>query len=424
MKSSWMFSLFVGCGLIGATASAQQETTTPISSSPGVSARSPWQGTTAKTEGVVTPAPAPSTIATDHGDWLGGGHGPDAHCDRGGLYGDFDYLYWWFKKGGVPALVTHGDPIDTPTGALGQPGTNLLFGNHGFGSDPFSGIRFTIGYSLDGDGSWGVESTTLFLEQRRSFFSASSTGETGTGTLAIPLFNSDGGFEDANVVGLEGTQAGTINIRLTQRLWGTEANLRLNGAAGDNFRIAGLVGFRFLDLQESLDLDTFAAALPTSTGITTALAESYATRNRFYGGQIGAQADYTSGKVCLTALAKVALGGNDEQVKINGTTVNVDPIAGTVVSPGGLFSGPSNIGDHNHCRFAVVPEVGINVGYRFSDNLCATVGYTFLYLSDVVRPGDQIDRSVSFQANGRPMVLLRQSDFWAQGINVGLQYRY
>jgi len=372
----------------------------------------------------VTPAPVLSTPGS--GSCLGGASFAEPSSDHGGggLYGDVDFLLWWFKKSGVPPLITAGNPIDTPTGALGLHGTKLVFGDRNFGNDPFGGIRFTIGYGLDEDGQWGVESTTFILEQRRSFFNAKSTGAAGTGTLAVPFFNNDGRFEDADVVALAGTESGAISVSLVQRLWGTETNLRLKGPCGDNFRTSALVGFRYVDLEESLNLDTFSAALPTSTHITTALAESFATRNRFYGGQVGAEAEYSSGSFCLSVLAKVALGGNDEELNIHGTTVNVDPIFGRRVSPGGLFSGPLNRGGHGQGHFAVVPEIGVNLGYKINEKLCATIGYTFLYISEVARPGDQIDRAVNFQTDNRPRVLFHQSDFWAQGINIGLQYRY
>jgi len=347
-----------------------------------------------------------------------------ADSSNGGLYGGFDYLLWWMKKGGIPALVTHGDPNDTPTGALGQPGTILLLGNQGFGADPFSGGRFTLGYWFDCDRTCGLETSFFFLQQRSTTFGVSSSGGTGTGSLNIPFFNSDGGFEDANQVGLEGTQAGAIAVRLTQRLLGSELNLRLAGPAGDTCRLSWIGGFRFIDLQESLDLQAGASALPLAAGISTGFEDSFATRNRIYGGQIGAEAEFLQNGFSLTVCGKVALGVNDEAVNINGTTVNIDPVNGTVIAPGGLFSGPSNLGNHERTRFVAAPEADLKLGYQIAHNLTATVGYSFLYLSDVVRPGDQIDRVVSFQSNGRPSVLFRSSDFWSQGVNVGLQFRY
>jgi hypothetical protein len=59
-----------------------------------------------------------------------------------------------------------------------------------------------------------------------------------------------------------------------------------------------------------------------------------------------------------------------------------------------------------------------------------------LYLSSVFRPGDQIDLRVDSRQlpvnggttngspNPLPAVLYRATDFWAQGVNVGLEFRY
>ena len=44
--------------------------------------------------------------------------------------------------------------------------------------------------------------------------------------------------------------------------------------------------------------------------------------------------------------------------------------------------------------FAVLPEAAVKVGYRFRDRSRFYVGYNFLYLSDAVRPGDQVDTTV------------------------------
>ena len=74
-----------------------------------------------------------------------------------------------------------------------------------------------------------------------------------------------------------------------------------------------------------------------------------------------------------------------------------------------------------------------------TDQLKAFVGYNFLYWSNVIRPGDQIDTVIDvnrvprFVPPGvivpdagvqRPAVLFRETDFWAQGINFGVQYRW
>jgi hypothetical protein len=64
------------------------------------------------------------------------------------------------------------------------------------------------------------------------------------------------------------------------------------------------------------------------------------------------------------------------------------------------------------------------------------VGYNFLYLSDLVRPGDQIDRTLNpsqipalnagaaFANADRPHVLFSRTDFWTQGLLIGFETRY
>jgi hypothetical protein len=103
---------------------------------------------------------------------------------------------------------------------------------------------------------------------------------------------------------------------------------------------------------------------------------------------------------------------------------------------GGVLALPTNSGHFNRDRFAVVPEIDINVGYQVSRHLRAFLGYSFLYASNVVRPGDTIDRTVNLTqlpsslgpgvltGAARPMPLLKDTEFWAQGMNFGLEFRY
>ena len=428
MKIPWMGSLLVVSGLIVGSASAQEQFSFPTAPSPyGTAlvtsgAAASGEGTTAPSANAAAPGQPVASVPSING--CGGECRRNSNCSSN-LYGSFEFLWLAFKKQSVPALVTQGDPADTPTGALGQPGTTVLFGNQDFGQSSFGGCRFTVGYWLDQDRSWGVETSWLFVEQRKSFFSATSSGDPGTGALAVPFFNNDGGFEDANQVALENVSAGGIAVRLTQRAWGAELNLRRPCSSCDqSLRWTLLAGFRFLDLDESLDLQTTAVALPADIGILSAVAESHQCINHFYGGQIGAQADYCCRDWLLTVLAKVALGSNNERLNINGATLNIDPINGTVVAPGGIFTGPNNMGSHSHEQFAVVPELGVSVGRRLSDNLTVSVGYTFLYISDVIRPGNQIDRVVNFQSNDRPAVLFKNTDFWMQGVSLGIRWNF
>jgi hypothetical protein len=84
----------------------------------------------------------------------------------------------------------------------------------------------------------------------------------------------------------------------------------------------------------------------------------------------------------------------------------------------------------------VLPEGQFRIGYKFRDRSRFYVGYNFLYLSDAVRPGDQIDRTISqamvAAANGgvaapaglRPQASFTRTDLWVQGINLGFEWNY
>jgi hypothetical protein len=112
-----------------------------------------------------------------------------------------------------------------------------------------------------------------------------------------------------------------------------------------------------------------------------------------------------------------------------------------VVDRGGLLALATNIGRFTRDRFSAVPEVGVNVGYRITDHLRAFVGYNFLYWGNVVRPADQIDRvldaslipnflnpqtGLPYTPTGalRPAVPFKETDYWAQGVTFGLEFRY
>src|SRR6185312_8185902 len=93
--------------------------------------------------------------------------------------------------------------------------------------------------------------------------------------------------------------------------------------------------------------------------------------------------------------AKLALGAMQQGVDIQGLTNLTIPGQATQSLPGGFLATSSNIGHYNRTKFAVVPELGANVGIQVNNNIRAFVGYTFLYLSNVVRPGPQIDLAVN-----------------------------
>ena len=79
-----------------------------------------------------------------------------------------------------------------------------------------------------------------------------------------------------------------------------------------------------------------------------------------------------------------------------------------------------------------MPEGQINGGWLFNENVSLTFGYNFLWWSDVLRPGDQIDRVVNIQPVGdltpilplQPKFLAHARGMWVQGVQVGLMFSF
>ena len=358
-----------------------------------------------------------------------------------------EYLLWWIRDSQVPALITTGVPgANALPGVLGQPGTAVLFGGSDVDNEVRSGGRFTGGFWLDDVQTIGLEANFFFLGSRSVRFDRASSGVAGSEIIARPFFDVTSSIQNAQLVAFPGIASGQIHLESSSRLQGAELNLLYNPLGtprGSNYWVSLLGGFRYLQLDEGLGItesSQVSPALPAGSplfgGSTIAIADQFDTHNYFYGGQIGAQAEICWGCLFVDVLGKVALGATHEVVDIHGATVITSPGGTRAVTPAGFLASESNSGHFTRDVFAVVPEFGINVGCQITTNLRAFVGYTFLYWSSVLRPGDQVDVGLSgtriptdtrFNPGAgpaRPAVLLRGQDFWAQGINFGLEFRY
>jgi hypothetical protein len=339
-----------------------------------------------------------------------------------------EYLMWWFKTGPVPPLVSGGS-----TGVLGTAGTTSIINNLGFDDQFHSGGRFNAGWRFANLPNLGVEGNFLFLENRTSTTVVSSPGSPILGT---PFVNATTGAEDALLIASPGA-GGSAAVSTSTRLWGAEGNLAAGLLHGDHCSVALLAGFRYLHLGEDLDMSIRSTSgLPLPGVGIAAIADHFGTRNDFYGGQLGTEVGAQWGRFFATLRAKVALGDSHETADVAGLTVLPIGSGQTTVFPGGRFALPTNSGHFGRDDLAFVPEVGLNVGCDLTQHLRAFAGYTFLYWDGVARPGSQIDRSVNpsqiptgtaaatLTGPARPAFVFHDTDFWAQGINLGLEFHY
>jgi hypothetical protein len=368
------------------------------------------------------------------------------------FYASAEYLLWDIKDSNFPVLVTTGPPpTPQPPGTpgpgpavagLGNPSTAILFGGDSVENGLRSGGRFTAGYWFDCCETCGIEASGFFLGQRSIFFNSALP------VLARPFFNIATGQESSEVTALPGTATGSIAIEAPSRLWGAEVDLRHNLCCGCWYRVDGLLGFRYLDLKEGLhifeDIHVITNSPPFAAGTELQVSDRFDTRNQFYGAQVGLDTELRRGRWSLDLKTKVAIGDVEETVNIAGNFLVLPPPGAgrPQVFNGGLLALTSNSGHFVRDRFAVVPEVGATLGYDLTPHVKLFAGYNFLFWSNVVRPGDQIDRNLNprlipeFCKSGpaqcppnniavqRPAFEFHETTFWAQGLTAGVEFKY
>lgn len=346
-------------------------------------------------------------------------------------------LYWWSKSSPMPVpAITTGLGADSPPGAIGQPNTVVLLGNQNINIPGRSGGRYTLGFSFDPAQTWGFEASYFNLSTSTITQSVSEDGSAGSPLLAFPFFNVQTGKEDATYIAQPGVFPGSAVLVLQTVLQGTDLNFIHNVSNSSGLRFDLLGGLRYINFQENLYFNTSSPSVgPIFFGYYNTF-DQFLTYNNFYGGQIGLKTSYDINRWYFNATTKLALGATWENVSANGATFT--NIGGFASAPGGLFSAPSNIGSQTREQFAVVPELNLNAGYRIRPWASVFVGYSFLYISAVARPGQQLSHSINpSQSSGItgqfpatltgpavPTLSVHTTSFWAQGLNFSLEFRF
>jgi hypothetical protein len=365
------------------------------------------------------------------------------------LHVSAEYLLWWTRGSNFPPLVTTDSPAapEDARGALPPTGTGVVIYGGQQDDRLQSGARFNATYWLGCPRCWGLDAGFFFLGERSERFFASSDQFP---VLARPFNNVFTG-PDRQLVSTPGTQPGdffqlrgSISVDAPSKLWGWDVAMRRCLFHEECWNLYLLAGYRYLDLEEGLDIledITSLRAVPGTTlldpGNRILVFDSFNTDNQFHGGQIGLHGEVRRGNFVFEGKAKVSIGCTRQEVVIAGGQ-RITRLDGTSQSfNGGLLALPSNIGEVSQTRFAVVPEVGVKVGYQVTENLRAFVGYDFLYWSSVLRPGDQIDTRLNpllipnfiippqpFQGPLVPAVPFRTTHYWAHGLSFGVELRF
>jgi len=340
-------------------------------------------------------------------------------------------LVWWLRDSPAPVpLVTNR--------IVGLPDTQTYLGGQDLSTGATAGLRLTAGYALSDRSS--IEGNFFFLPSRSTSRSVSSSGASGSTNLIVPYLDANTDSENGTEISYAPIYSGTAQEELSISLLGAEVNGAWALSAAAPWTVDVLGGFRYLRLKEDYTFTTSSPYIPPYPPGVWETNDKFSTTNNFYGLQAGLRARYDQGAFFGSGVVKVALGAMVQDVDISGSLVTDDftTNGSTQTFQGGYFALPTNIGSRSRTAFSVVPEIGFNVGYRFTPTASLFLGYSFLYASNVVRPGNQIDRTINttqstaytetptvrLQGPARPSSSFNESNFWAQGINVGLAVRF
>jgi hypothetical protein len=356
-----------------------------------------------------------------------------------------EVLLWWTKSTQVPALVTTSSPQFN--GIPGTGDTQVLLGGT-FDETYHVGGRIGFGWWFGNSDCRGVDARLFWMGPTSTEFTATTPPYA---ILARPFFNVNpatgpavGFGPTAEVVGGPGVATGGIAAVMDTSVWGAEVNYRRFLCGDACARVDLLLGYRYFGLTDTLTItEVFNrvpgspdVGVPAQSGVVT---DRFRTENHFHGGQIGLAGEWRRGRWYLDTRASVALGSVAQTAEITGSQTLAFPNGTTAVVPGGLLAVPgANIGRWDQHKFAVVPEVGVNIGYQVTSHLRMFVGYNFLYLSTAVRPGGAINpridaaRVPNFLPPGtaplpglpHPQPQLSTTGFFIQGISFGLSYRW
>lgn len=299
-----------------------------------------------------------------------------------------DALSWRFNDSPVPF------PIVTD-GLYGEAGTTLLLGNEPLSTGSHRGARLSVGHAFDD--RFGIEGNVFGLQSRNAAAGVASSGEIGSIDLILPYIDAATGEEAGSELSQSQIYRGSAREDVQDRLRGAELDLRWSFAAGGSWGLDLLGGVRHLDFRERWTLFTESPYLPAFAPDVWQTTDRFDSRNRFYGVQAGLRANVEAGRFAAAATLKLAAGTMRQSTRVDGFLVTNDftSFGDAQTFVGGYFAQPSNIGTHSRNRFAMVPQAALDLGYRITDSATLSLGYDFMQVGKVLRPGNQVGRTIN-----------------------------
>src|SRR5262245_15449954 len=422
----------------------------PPGTAPGAPGNPFYGPMTGPTYGPVGGSPAGSTgCASCNGGTTGGAFmgDPNAGSAFGGynggdpgsrFYTSFDFLMLWVPDITTPVPLAQAAPGPFLPGAPFPAGTVTVIGQSDLISQIRLGARIGAGMWFDPCHRMGLDGSFFFAGPTSRDLAATPPpgGSLWRPYTVINLPGPGVPNPPATTPNFADIVTGAITTHTDSFLMGGDINLRRTAFCNCGNFVDVLLGFRYMHLDESLTV-TETSPNPAG-GAAFALSDRFRTLNNFYGVQIGTIVHKQWGNWSADLLLKAAGGETNSVVEATGS----NNFGGGVPSNLGLFVNTSNAGRYTSTATSVVPEVGLTLGYNITPRMRVHIGYTAMYWSNVLRPGEQIDPIIDqtkvpfppgvvapvFQplspADPHPVLHFHRSDYWAHGLMVGVDFKW
>jgi len=383
------------------------------------------------------------------------------------------YARWWMSDApfATPLATTGSGDF---AGALGDPDTRILFGDQSLDYGAFNGLRIDGGIWLNQQHTQGLGFGFAGFN-KRTFSTLFDSETTGPAVITRPIFDAQS-FQQLGMIVSDPDSgvSGNLLIENSARFDGFDVHFRNNFWNSETLTIDGTIGYRNFRLSEKLYLTQNSqfngGQGPNPLGIaqpnlafpgepeefifvpvnSLLIKDSFEARNQIHGLQLGTRTEARLGAFYVNLAGKVTLGVNQQRLNIQGSTSGIDANGTTLNATGGLLAvgGQSppdldgntvtvgNLGEQRYNPFIVMPELGVQFGVQVTSHARVYLGYEWLYINNVIRPGSQIDPSINpryvpsnpafgtLAGPNAPNMPRATTDFVAHGISAGFEIQY
>ena len=402
----------------------------PASAASAASAQPPAStAAPASASQVVAPEPLPERVTS-----LFTGSPETRPFDTTGprVWANGDYMSMWYTPMRTVPLVRLIPSAQAMAGSSNVGGVTVFpSDDNRIQFDGINGLRAQFGVNWQ---KFGFDVGGFALERQTetgSFFNDGTPVAVAQGYVSAGMGNPTPASLFAS---LPGQYSGGVQVVARSWVYGFEGGGRLGWYALFNDATDLLVGFKYLDLSESLVINS-PSFFPD--GSVVSVSDSIRTRNTFYGGYVGFNGRIGGDErgIGFDFTTKSGLGGVAQRVDLVGSN-SIVPAGGMAdVQAGGLYARGLNFGTFKRDKFAYVQDLDLKLTYNFNRWVQVSFGYSLTFLTSVARPGRAIDgvindSNIRFVAQPtpsnepRPSFVWRAEEFVLQGMTAGLRVQY